>query len=312
MVKSSGRRVPFDRDKLHALARDRVAQAAGRSRARRAHGQRHRAPARKLTARREIPRERIGELVMEGLQRARRRRLCALRLGLPQFPRGHAISTSSSTSSRMAEKPSPGSARHECRREPKRVARARHDPPRGRRFMAAALALGRRGLGPAPPNPAVGALIVTDGVRRRRAAATSRGGRPHAETDALADAGEAARGATLYVTLEPAAIMARRRPAPMRSSRRASRASSRRLKIPIRASPARATRVLRDCRHRGRAGVCAEEARRANLGHILRVTARPPDGDAETRRNRGRFCRRRRAGERACDHRRRRESRACI
>src|SRR5580704_7557574 len=71
-----------------------------------------------------------------------------------------------------------------------------------RRFMALALALGRRGLGRTHPNPAVGAVVVKDGVIVGRGW-TQPGGRPHAEPEALRRAGEAARGATLYVTLEP-------------------------------------------------------------------------------------------------------------
>jgi diaminohydroxyphosphoribosylaminopyrimidine deaminase/5-amino-6-(5-phosphoribosylamino)uracil reductase len=70
------------------------------------------------------------------------------------------------------------------------------------RFMALALALGRRGLGRSWPNPAVGAVIVKDGIIIGRGW-TQPGGRPHAEIEALHRAGEAARGATLYVTLEP-------------------------------------------------------------------------------------------------------------
>src|SRR3954453_21248517 len=70
------------------------------------------------------------------------------------------------------------------------------------RFMALALTLGRRGLGNAWPNPAVGAAAVKDGVIVGRGW-TQPGGRPHAEIEALRRAGEAARGATLYVTLEP-------------------------------------------------------------------------------------------------------------
>ncbi len=70
------------------------------------------------------------------------------------------------------------------------------------RFMRLALALGRRGLGRTWPNPAVGAVVVKDGVIVGRGW-TQAGGRPHAEPVALAHAGEAARGATLYVTLEP-------------------------------------------------------------------------------------------------------------
>ena len=72
--------------------------------------------------------------------------------------------------------------------------------------MDLALALGRRGLGNAWPNPAVGAVVVDAAgdvpviVGRGW---TQPGGRPHAEVEALARAGSRARGATLYVTLEP-------------------------------------------------------------------------------------------------------------
>src|SRR5712671_8164901 len=68
--------------------------------------------------------------------------------------------------------------------------------------MRLAFALGRHGLGRTWPNPAVGAVIVNDGVIMGRGW-TQPGGRPHAEVEALSRAGEAARGATLYVTLEP-------------------------------------------------------------------------------------------------------------
>jgi diaminohydroxyphosphoribosylaminopyrimidine deaminase/5-amino-6-(5-phosphoribosylamino)uracil reductase len=71
-----------------------------------------------------------------------------------------------------------------------------------RRFMALALSLGRRGLGRTWPNPAVGAVVVKNGEIVGRGW-TQPGGRPHAEIEALRRAGEAARGATLYVTLEP-------------------------------------------------------------------------------------------------------------
>ena len=70
------------------------------------------------------------------------------------------------------------------------------------RYMRLALALGRRGQGRTWPNPAVGAVVVKDGIIVGRGW-TQPGGRPHAEPEALRRAGEAARGATLYVTLEP-------------------------------------------------------------------------------------------------------------
>ncbi len=74
--------------------------------------------------------------------------------------------------------------------------------PHDERFMAAAIRLSRWHLGRTATNPSVGCLIVRDGVIVGRAV-TALGGRPHAETQALAEAGALARGATAYVTLEP-------------------------------------------------------------------------------------------------------------
>jgi len=73
-----------------------------------------------------------------------------------------------------------------------------------RRFMAAAIRLSRRHLGLTGTNPSVATLIVRDGVIVGRGI-TAPGGRPHAETQALAEAGDRALGATAYVTLEPCA-----------------------------------------------------------------------------------------------------------
>ena len=70
------------------------------------------------------------------------------------------------------------------------------------RFMARALELAERARGLTSPNPMVGAVVVADGqvVGEGFHAAA---GQPHAEVEALAAAGDRARGATLYVTLEP-------------------------------------------------------------------------------------------------------------
>ncbi|TPJ42703.1 bifunctional diaminohydroxyphosphoribosylaminopyrimidine deaminase/5-amino-6-(5-phosphoribosylamino)uracil reductase RibD [Mesorhizobium sp. B2-5-13] len=77
-----------------------------------------------------------------------------------------------------------------------------------RRFMAAALRLSRKNAGRTSTNPSVGTIIVRDdgsGPMIVGTGVTAIGGRPHAETEALAEAGELARGATAYVTLEPCA-----------------------------------------------------------------------------------------------------------
>ena len=68
--------------------------------------------------------------------------------------------------------------------------------------MRRAIAVARTTFGLTEPNPTVGCVLMKDGVVVAEAA-TAPGGRPHAEEQALAAAGEAARGATAYVTLEP-------------------------------------------------------------------------------------------------------------
>ena len=79
-------------------------------------------------------------------------------------------------------------------------------------WLAAAAALGQRARPLSRPNPPVGAIVVQEGRVVGRGW-TRPGGRPHAEAEALAMAGAAARGATLYVTLEPCAHRSARGPA---------------------------------------------------------------------------------------------------
>ena len=70
------------------------------------------------------------------------------------------------------------------------------------RFMGRAIALARARMGQTWPNPAVGCVVVRDGEIVAEAA-TAPGGRPHAEEQAVPAAGEKAKGATAYVTMEP-------------------------------------------------------------------------------------------------------------
>ena len=161
----------------------------------------------------------------------------------------------------------------------KKPQRARIDPDFDRRMMATALRLGRRNLGQTSPNPAVGCVIVrTDGevpvvVGRGW---TAVGGRPHAERVALKQAGDKAKGATAYVTLEPCAHKGR------------AKSCSQAL---IDAGVARLVTAMTDPdpRTNGKghaalgeagiavsAGLLGEEAARAHSGHIARITKGRP------------------------------------
>lgn len=143
------------------------------------------------------------------------------------------------------------------------------------RFMRAAIALGRRWQGLTSPNPSVGALVVRDGVIVGRGA-TNPGGRPHAETVAILDAGDQARGATLYVSLEPCSHFGRTPPCAQAIITAGIRRVVSSLEDPDLRVAGRGHRMLRDAGVEVLAGVCAEEGRRANLGHILRVSEKRP------------------------------------
>jgi diaminohydroxyphosphoribosylaminopyrimidine deaminase / 5-amino-6-(5-phosphoribosylamino)uracil reductase len=144
-----------------------------------------------------------------------------------------------------------------------------------RRFMQLALTLGRRGQGRSSPNPAVGAVVVNDGVIVGRGW-TQPGGRPHAEPEALKRAGEAARGATLYVTLEPCSHFGRSPPC---------------ADAVIAAGIARVVSAVEDpnpeVAGQGHArlraagiivdvGLCATEAARDHAGHFRRIRDKRP------------------------------------
>ncbi len=143
------------------------------------------------------------------------------------------------------------------------------------RYMAAALNLARRGLGRVAPNPAVGALIVREGVVVGRGF-TGLGGRPHAETIALQEAGAAAAGATVYVTLEPCSHHGRTPPcADAIIAAGIARVISA-LEDPDPRVGGQGHARLRAAGIEVRTGVLAEAAARLNLGHILRVTQNRP------------------------------------
>ncbi len=149
------------------------------------------------------------------------------------------------------------------------------DPDEDLRWIRAALNLGERSLGLAAPNPSVGALVVKDGIVVGRGV-TAPGGRPHAEPIALAQAGAAARGATLYVTLEPCSHVGASPPC---------------VDAVIAAGVARVVAAIEDPNPRvagqgltrlraagiaATVGPGAEQARRDHIGHIRRVTEGRP------------------------------------
>jgi diaminohydroxyphosphoribosylaminopyrimidine deaminase/5-amino-6-(5-phosphoribosylamino)uracil reductase len=142
------------------------------------------------------------------------------------------------------------------------------------RFMEMALALGRRGLGNVWPNPAVGAVIVRSGPNGPVVVGrgwTQPGGRPHAEVEALARAGAAARGATIYTTLEPCSHFGKTPPC---ADAIIAAGITRVVSALDDPNPEIAGEGYRRLRAQGITvvtGVGAEEARRAHAGHVRRM-----------------------------------------
>jgi diaminohydroxyphosphoribosylaminopyrimidine deaminase / 5-amino-6-(5-phosphoribosylamino)uracil reductase len=136
--------------------------------------------------------------------------------------------------------------------------------------MRAALALARRGLGTVWPNPAVGCVIVNGGRIVGRGW-TQPGGRPHGETEALRRAGEAARGAVAYVSLEPCCHWGRTPPCVDALVT----AGVRRVVVAFEdPDPRVAGEGLRRLRAAGldvEVGLCAEEAAEVNVGFLSRL-----------------------------------------
>jgi diaminohydroxyphosphoribosylaminopyrimidine deaminase/5-amino-6-(5-phosphoribosylamino)uracil reductase len=150
-----------------------------------------------------------------------------------------------------------------------------------RAFMARALELGARGLGQTWPNPSVGAVVVRDGpdgpvvVGEGR---TQPGGRPHAEAMAFENAGAAASGGTLYVTLEPCSHRTIRGGTPcvertlLAGVRRVVSAMS----DPNPQIAGLSHALLRMAGVEVKLGVLEDQAQRSHRGHVLRVTEGRP------------------------------------
>jgi diaminohydroxyphosphoribosylaminopyrimidine deaminase/5-amino-6-(5-phosphoribosylamino)uracil reductase len=143
------------------------------------------------------------------------------------------------------------------------------------RFMELALTLGRRGWGRTWPNPAVGAVLVKDGVIVGRGW-TQPGGRPHAEPVALAQAGSAARGATLYVTLEPCSHIGKSPPCADAIIAADVKRVVSAIEDPNPEVAGQGHAKLRNAGIEVEVGLGAVEAARAHAGHFQRVRARRP------------------------------------
>ena len=143
------------------------------------------------------------------------------------------------------------------------------------RWMAAALRFGRRNFGLTAPNPCVAALIVNDDVLVGRGV-TAPGGRPHAEAVALAEAGEAARGATIYVTLEPCSHSGVTPPCAEAIVAAGLARVVAALEDPDARVAGQGFAKLREAGVAVEVGVGEAQARRDHRGHILRATVGRP------------------------------------
>lgn len=146
-------------------------------------------------------------------------------------------------------------------------------------LMAAALSVGRRELGQTWPNPAVGAVVVREtpaGPVVLGRGWTSKGGRPHAEPQAIAQAGAAAHGATLYVTLEPCSHHGQTPPCVDSIRAAGLRRVVAAVEDPDFRVAGRGFAILREAGIEVIVGPGAAEARIAHAGHIRRVTEGRP------------------------------------
>jgi diaminohydroxyphosphoribosylaminopyrimidine deaminase/5-amino-6-(5-phosphoribosylamino)uracil reductase len=149
------------------------------------------------------------------------------------------------------------------------------DQPFDLRSMRAALALARRGLGTVWPNPAVGCVIVDRGRVVGRGW-TQPGGRPHGETEALGRAGEAARGATAYVSLEPCCHWGRTPPCTDALIAAGIRRVVVALEDPDPRVAGAGVRQLHAAGLEVETGLCEAEAAEINAGFVCRLRNRRP------------------------------------
>jgi len=142
--------------------------------------------------------------------------------------------------------------------------------------MQHALRLAERGLGRVAPNPAVGCVIVSPEGNVLGRGTTGEGGRPHAETIALAQAGATARGATAYVTLEPCAHHGRTPPCAEALVAAGIGRVVAATEDPDPRVSSRGLAILRAAGVEVSTGLMAVEAERLNAGFFLRIRERRP------------------------------------
>ncbi len=144
--------------------------------------------------------------------------------------------------------------------------------------MLAALSLARRGLGIVWPNPAVGCVLVRPdwGHRVVGRGWTQPGGRPHAETEAVARAGGLAKDATAYVTLEPCDHQGQTGPCTQALIKAGIGAAVIALEDPDPRVSGAGIKRLEDAGIKVSVGVCEDQARTLNAGYLLRVTQGRP------------------------------------
>lgn len=144
------------------------------------------------------------------------------------------------------------------------------------RWMRRALDHARRGLGRTTPNPVVGACVVSDDGVVVGQGAHERAGEPHAEVHALEEAGDAARGATLYCTLEPCVHLGRTGPCTERIIAAGIRRVVAAMEDPFPQVQGRGFAVLRAHGIRVDVGLCADEAARLNQPFLTTVRGGRP------------------------------------